>query len=152
MREYEVVFVVKATETDEVIDALVDQMQEIAKQQGAEVVKVEKWGRRKLAYDIGKQRDGFYVLIGLTTEHKAVVEMERKLKMNDAVIRFLSVRIDDEVRRATRRALLRAKRKGVDPASVPIPGVRRSLDADKQDEDEDEPMRDSDEDEDEGEV
>ena len=100
-------------------------MLEVAKQQGAEILKVDKWGRRKLAYDIGKQRDGYYVLFHMNAEQTAVRELERKFKMNDAVIRFLTVRLDDEVRRARRRAAIRARRKGLEPgAEVPVGSTR----------------------------
>ena len=117
MSEYEVVFVVKGTEVDEAIETLVTQMEEVAKQQGAEMIKVDKWGRRKLAYDIGKQREGYYTLFHLRAERAAIAELERKFKMNDTIIRFLTVRIDDEVRRARRRAALRAKKKGIEPGA-----------------------------------
>ena len=119
MRDYEVVFVIKATEADEAIEALIDQMQEVAKQQGAEIVNVDKWGRRKLAYDIADQREGYYVLMLLKSERAAIAELERKFKMNDTIIRFLTVRLDDEVRRARRRATLRARKKGVE-AEAPL--------------------------------
>ena len=135
MRDYEVVFVIKATEPDEAIDALVDQMQEVAKQQGAEIVNVDKWGRRKLAYDIAKQREGFYVLFVLKAGGPAIAELERKFKMNDAVIRFLSVRLDNETRRARRRAAIRARKKGLEPGAV-IPAPKRRDDDDDDDDDE----------------
>lgn len=121
MREYEVVFVVKATLPDEEIDKMVDQLHEVVKQRGVEMLKLDKWGRRKLAYDIGKEREGYYVLFHMNAEAEAVHELERRFKMNDAIIRFLSVRIDDELRRAKRRAELRAKRKGGVAAAAPRP-------------------------------
>jgi len=122
--EYEVVFIIKATETDEAIDALVEQLEEVAKQRGAEIIDIDRWGRRKLAYDIGKQREGYYVLFLLRAETTAIAELERRMKMNDAVIRFLTVRTDLERRRETRRTLIRARRKGVPPESLAPP--RRS--------------------------
>ena len=125
MREYEVVFVIKGTEPDDAIEALTGQMQEVAKQQGAEIVNVDKWGRRKLAYDIANQREGYYVLFHLKSERAAIAELERKFKMNDTIIRFLTVRLDNEIRRARRRAELRAKKKGLDPAAeLPKPTSR----------------------------
>lgn len=129
MRDYEVVFVIKATEADEAIEALIDQTQEVARQQGAEIVNVDKWGRRKLAYDIEDQREGYYVLMVLKSERAAIAELERKFRMNDVVIRYLTVRTDDEVRRARRRAELRAKKKGVDPSAELAKEASRSRDS-----------------------
>jgi small subunit ribosomal protein S6 len=137
LSEYEVVFIIKATETDEVIDGIVAQMEEVAKQQGGEMIKADRWGRRKLAYDIGKQREGYYVLFHLRAERGAISELERKFKMNDAVIRFLTIRIDDEIRRARRKAVLRARKKGVEPGAelpAPLPRPRDQV------EEEDEPL------------
>jgi small subunit ribosomal protein S6 len=129
LAEYEVTFIIRGTETDEAAEALIGEMEQVVRQGGAEILKVDRWGRRKLAYDIGKQREGVYVLFHLKAEAPPIKELERKLKMTDLVIRFLTVRIDDEVRRARRRAEIRARRKGLEPgAAVAIGRPARSED------------------------
>jgi small subunit ribosomal protein S6 len=58
----------------------------------AQIKKVDEWGMRELAYSIGKQRRGFYVLVEYSSEPTAVTELERQLKLNDQVLRFITVR------------------------------------------------------------
>ena len=61
------------------------------------VVKVEKWGKRKLAYEIKKQIRGFYVLMDLVSEHAAVTELERNFKIDDKILKFMTVKKADKV-------------------------------------------------------
>jgi small subunit ribosomal protein S6 len=101
MRRYEVVFVLAPTLADDEFDQQIDTYIEAAKESGAEVVDVDKWGKRRLAFPVQKHTEGFYTVLTLDeTSGAAVAELERRFKVNDAVIRFLSVRIDLELKRA----------------------------------------------------
>jgi small subunit ribosomal protein S6 len=79
--------------TDEDSAALLTQLGETIKGLGAEVAKVENWGKRRLAYDVNKQREGTYAVLEVSAEPSMVREFERQLKLNENVLRFLSTQI-----------------------------------------------------------
>jgi small subunit ribosomal protein S6 len=76
--------------TDEEAAALLTQLGEQIKSLGAEIIKVENWGKRRLAYDIRKQREGTYAVLEVSAEPSTVKEFERQLRLNENVLRFLS--------------------------------------------------------------
>jgi small subunit ribosomal protein S6 len=73
--------------------ALLTQLGETVKGLGADVTKVENWGKRRLAYDVNKQREGTYAVLEVSAEPSMVREFERQLKLNENVLRFLSTQI-----------------------------------------------------------
>ena len=79
--------------TDEDIAALLIKVQETLKSLGGEVGKAESWGKRRLAYDIRKQREGTYAVFEVSAEPSTVKEFERQLRLNENVLRFLSTRV-----------------------------------------------------------
>jgi small subunit ribosomal protein S6 len=112
MRRYEVVFVLAPTLADEEFDQQIETYVEAAKESGAEVVDIDKWGKRRLAFPVQKHNEGFYTVLTLDEPSgTAVAELERRFKVNDAVIRFLSVRIDLELKRAEKFEQRKAARK-----------------------------------------
>lgn len=124
MRDYELVMVVKATETDEAVQALVAQLKDVATQRGAEVLEPQYWGRRKLAYEIKKEREGNYVLLPMKAEVGPITELERRLRINDTVLRFMAIRTDEDVKRARRQATIRARKKGVEVETLMQPPTK----------------------------
>lgn len=101
-RQYELVYIVSPDATEQDVTDLHEQvMATIARLQG-ELVKTENWGRRKLAYRIGKHREGTYVLEVFTGTGELTKELDRRLKVFDHVIRHLIVRVDEELRVAER--------------------------------------------------
>ena len=111
MRIYENLFIVKPDATEEEIDSLIEQMSKnITATPGGTVDKVEKWGKRRLAYRVEKQREGYYVLLTFTADSQAVREFERRLRVQDSVIKFLTVRIDETLKRIEKRKKVREKR------------------------------------------
>ena len=78
---------------DEDSAALLTQLGETVKGLGADVTKVENWGKRRLAYDVDKQREGTYAVLEVSAEPSMVREFERQLKLNENVLRFLSTQI-----------------------------------------------------------
>jgi small subunit ribosomal protein S6 len=84
--------------TDEEVAALLTRLQDNLKSLGAEVGKAESWGKRRLAYDIRKQREGTYTVIECSAEPAAVKEFERQLGLNEQVLRFLTTRIPPKKR------------------------------------------------------
>jgi small subunit ribosomal protein S6 len=92
MRDYETVAVIHPDLGEAGTKELADRIRGILEQGGAQITNVEDWGLRELAFQIQKQVRGFYVFLDYKAEHSAVAELERQLKLNDRVLRFLSVR------------------------------------------------------------
>ncbi|HXY41019.1 MAG TPA: 30S ribosomal protein S6 [Vicinamibacteria bacterium] len=115
-RVYEILFIADPNLGEPEVDALTTQVQGFVEQAGGKLQKVEKWGKKRLAYDVGRHREGSYVLLVVEGGGGLVREAERRLKVTDGVIRFLTVRVDEELRKAERRKAKRAlgeeKRRG----------------------------------------
>lgn len=119
-RSYEVMFIVRPDLTDEDLDKVVTTMQNHATSAGATVKNVEKMGKRRLAYDVKRFQDGQYVLFTLASDGKAVRELERRLRVAEPVIKFITVRTDEEEQRLEKVRKIRAsrtKRAPVEPAA-----------------------------------
>jgi small subunit ribosomal protein S6 len=93
LRPYEILVIVDPRPADEEVAALLTQLGEQLKGLGANVTNVENWGKRRLAYDIRKQREGTYAVFDVSAEPSMVKEFERLLKLNENVLRFLSTRV-----------------------------------------------------------
>ncbi len=93
LRPYEILVIVDPRPSDEEVTALLEQLSEQVKTLGAEVTKVDNWGKRRLAYDIRKQREGTYAVFEISAEPATVKEFERQLRLNENVLRFLSTRV-----------------------------------------------------------
>ena len=119
MRKYEVIFVVRPDVTEEDIAKLIAQMEGVVAGAGGAVDKVEKLGRRRLAYRVARQREGFYVLFLVSGSGDTVKEFERRLKVADAVIKYMTVRVDEEIERTAKLKELRAKQEARRPRSKP---------------------------------
>jgi small subunit ribosomal protein S6 len=102
-RVYEILFIADPTLGEEAVDALTEQVQGFVEKDGGKVEKVEKWGKKRLAYEVRGHREGYYVLIVAESDGPLVKEVERKMKVTDGVIRYLTVRVDEELRKAERR-------------------------------------------------
>jgi small subunit ribosomal protein S6 len=119
MRNYEIIFIVRPDITEEDVDKLIAQMEGVVAGSGGKLEKVEKLGRRRLAYRVRKQREGIYVLFRLQGSGDTVKEFERRLKVIDTVIKYLSVRIDEDLERAEKFKALRAKQESKKRRSKP---------------------------------
>jgi small subunit ribosomal protein S6 len=121
MRIYEELFILQPDVTDEVVDPLIEQLSGIITGQGGTVDKTEKWGVRKLAYRVQKFNEGYYVLLQFTAGPETVKEMERRLRVTDVVMKFLTVRIDEKLKKIEKRRKARAKRAARKPAPPVAP-------------------------------
>ncbi len=110
MRIYEELFIVKPDAPEEEIDQFIEQMKTVVANAGGTVEKVEKWGKRRLAYRVDKFREGAYVLFQFNANPESVKEFERRLRVSDLVIKFLTVRIDETLKRLEKRRKDRDKR------------------------------------------
>ena len=118
-RIYEELFIVKPDAADEEVDQYVEHLRTQLTTAGATVDKVDKWGKRKLAYRIDKYREGNYVLFQFTSQPDVVKELERRLRVSDIVLKFLTVRIDETLKRLEKRKKQRDKRAAKRAASAP---------------------------------
>jgi small subunit ribosomal protein S6 len=102
LRRYETLVILDPRPSDEEAAALFGQLGETLKSLGAEVTRIDNWGKRRLAYDIKKQREGTYAVFEVTAEPATIKEFERQLRLNENVLRFLSTQAP--VPKATRPA------------------------------------------------
>lgn len=123
-RQYELVYILEPESTDEVVADLATQVQDIVSRFEGEIENTENWGRRKLAYEIGRHKEGVYVLHLINGAGDMVKEIDRRLRVIDTVIRHLVVRVDEALRVATRttdRRLSRSRRRRVARGLSPDP-------------------------------
>jgi small subunit ribosomal protein S6 len=115
-RTYEIIFIADPNLGEPEVDTLTAHVQGFVEKEGGRIQKIEKWGKKRLAYVVGKHREGSYVLIVAEGGAALVKEVERRLRVTDGIVRFLTVRVDEELRKAERRKARRAvddeKRKG----------------------------------------
>jgi small subunit ribosomal protein S6 len=95
-RTYELVYIVSPDATDEQVADLHTQVEAIVQRMGGHIEKTDNWGRRKLAYEIGRHREGTYVLEVIKGNGDLMKEIDRRLRVTDLVIRHLTVRVDEE--------------------------------------------------------
>lgn len=112
-RTYELMFIVRPDMTDEDLDKLISTLQSAVPATGGTVVKVEKMGKRRLAYTVRRFHDGIYVLMVVEGGGPVIHELERRLRVTEPVIKFLTVRIDEEQKRLAKIKAIRDARKKV---------------------------------------
>ena len=111
-RVYEILFIADPNLGEPEVDALTATIQGFVEKEGGKIQKVEKWGKKRLAYSIGKHREGSYVLIVTEGPAALVKEVERRIRVQEGIVKFITVRVDEELRKAERRKAARAKREG----------------------------------------
>ncbi len=128
MRIYEEFFIVEPDTPEEQIDAYIEQIKGIVAAAGGTVDKVDKWGKRRLAYEIGKFSEGYYVLIQFTSPPDPVKEIEHRMRVTDMVMRWVTVRIDDKLKKLAKKTKQREKRAKRRPAA-PQPAAAPAMPA-----------------------
>ncbi len=121
MRIYEELFIVRPDATDEEIDPLVDQLKQVISLNGGTTDKVDKWGVRRLAYRVEKRNEGYYILVQFTSGPDTVKEVERRLRVSDMVMKHITVRIDEKMKKIEKRKKAREKRAHRKPAPAAAP-------------------------------
>jgi small subunit ribosomal protein S6 len=139
-RKYELVYVVSPDATDEQVTELHTQVEGIAQRLGGTIDKTENWGRRRLAYEIGRHKEGTYVLEVIDGSGELMKEIDRRFKVTDLVIRHLVVRVDEvqsviDRTRGKRTEVSRRRRiaRGLPPDRQPGEGQRGEPDDDRDD-------------------
>jgi len=106
-RVYEVMFIVRPDATEEDLDKLVEGFSATVTGGNGEVTAVEKLGRRRLAYTVRKFNDGIYILLTVAADGVLIAELERRLRVTESVIKFITVRMDEEQKRLAKKKALR---------------------------------------------
>lgn len=126
-RLYDLVFICRPDTPEEEVNKIVTTLEHVVAERGGKVEKLEKWGTRKLAYRVSKHREGFYVYLMLRgSQGEMIKELERRLKVSDPVIKYMTVRLDEELKRLQkltarreRRAARRPRKPAAQPAAPP---------------------------------
>ena len=99
-RQYDLIFILRPDTPETEIDKVIATIEHAAAEKGGKIEKTEKWGRKRMAYRVARLREGFYVYMVVKSDHGEVVkELERRLKVSDPVIKYLTVRLDEELKR-----------------------------------------------------
>jgi small subunit ribosomal protein S6 len=124
-RFYEVMFIVRPDVADEDLDKLIAGLSQTVTNGGGSVRSTEKLGKRKLAYMVRKFNDGNFVLLTVDADGALVAELERRLRVSEPVIKFITVRMDEEEKRLNKIKAIRATRKKLSaiPAAAPAPAA-----------------------------
>ncbi|HYN23298.1 MAG TPA: 30S ribosomal protein S6 [Thermoanaerobaculia bacterium] len=117
MRTYELIFIVDPRVSDEDVVTLTEEYKQmITAAAGSEISLEENWGRRKLAYPINKLTEGKYIFLGVTSQggKTSLAQVEHRLRQNDKILRYLTVRTDEDLKSAARR------KTSASPSSTPV--------------------------------
>ena len=95
MANYESVLIARQDLGASQVNTLVSELSEVIKKEGGEVVKVDNWGLKNLAYRIKKNRKGYYVLLNIVAPAKAIFEYERLVRLNEDIIRYMTVKVEE---------------------------------------------------------
>jgi ribosomal protein S6 len=130
-RTYEVIFIVDPTAGDEEVMRLSEGVQKIITDQGGNIVKTEMMGKRQLAYEINHKKDGIYVLLEVDGSGAEIAEVERRMRVNDQVLRYMTIRVDEARRRALKLKDRRARKAAKQPANGKGKQSAASFDSDE---------------------
>ncbi len=123
MNNYETLYVLKPTLTDEETAANIAKIEEILVREGAEILATNKMGMRKLAYPVQKNERGVYTIVYFKAEGTVINELERNLKFNEEVIKFLTVRYSNKKETAQYEKLVREASKVEEPVKTEEPAT-----------------------------
>ena len=110
-RVYEVMYIVTPDAADDDVTKLNETLQGVIEKEGGSVVKLENMGRRRMAYEIKRKTEGHYVLFEIEGSGSEIAELERRMRVNDQIMRFLTVRVDEERKTAEKIRSKRENRK-----------------------------------------
>jgi small subunit ribosomal protein S6 len=126
-RLYDLIFIARPATPEDEIKKIEQTVEHACAEKGGKIEKTEHWGTRKLAYRVSKHREGIYVYYQIRTTHgELIAELERRLKVQDLVIKYLTIRLDEDLKRQKKLVAIRDKRaarrpKRPTPAPAPAP-------------------------------
>ena len=130
-RTYEVIFIVDPDAAEGDVMKLSEGVQKIITDQGGSITKTEMMGKRQLAYEINHKKDGTYVLLEVEGSGGEIAEVERRMRVNDQILRYMTVRVDEARRRAEKLKARRARKAAKQPASGKAKQAAAELDSDE---------------------
>jgi small subunit ribosomal protein S6 len=110
-RVYEVMYIAQPDTTDDDIAKLNEAITNLVEKDGGTVSVVEGWGRRRMAYPINKKTEGYYVLLEIEGSGQEIAELERRFRVNDLIMRYMTVRVDEDRKAADKKSAKRERRK-----------------------------------------
>ena len=124
-RQYDLIFICRPDTPEPDIDKIIATVEHAAADKGGKIESVNKWGRKRMAYRVQKLREGYYVYMVLKSTHGEVIkELERRLKVSDPVMKYLTVRVDEELKRQEKFKRHRERRAARRPRKVaPAPAA-----------------------------
>jgi small subunit ribosomal protein S6 len=134
-RLYDLIFIVRPATAEDEIKKVLSSIEHTVAEKGAKIEKTEHWGTRKLAYRVAKHREGIYVYLQIRTQHpELIAELERRLRVQDVVIKYLTIRLDEDLKRQKKfqqKREARAARRPRRPAapSAPVPAAEQQAPA-----------------------
>lgn len=131
MRTYEATFITDPNLTEEEVENFIQQMSKVVEGKGAKVAQVDRWGKKPLAFQVGRFKEGHIVILTLEGGGEAISELERRFRVTDFIIRFLTVRIDPSQKRMekmkTKRTAKQARRSSVHGTSTASASMGKEL-------------------------
>ena len=127
-RQYDLIFICRPDTPEADVDKVIATLEHAAVEKGGKIEKTEKWGRKRMAYRVAKLREGFFVYLVVRSSHGEVVkELERRLKVAEPVIKYLTVRLDEELKRQEKLKRHRDRRAARRPRkTAPVPAQSSS--------------------------
>ncbi|MBN2057140.1 30S ribosomal protein S6 [bacterium] len=138
--------------TEEDVEAFVDNLRTMINNLGGQLVKIEKWGKRQLAYEVDKFKQGYYVLLLVSSSSEVITEMERRYRITDAVIKYMTVLADEHAADRITEVKTEAESEEDEdkvPVARPAPPAVKPVPEYQPDESDEDSEEDADEDEDE---
>jgi small subunit ribosomal protein S6 len=131
-RTYEIMFIVRPDVEEADLDKLIEGFSANITNGGGEIKSVEKMGRRRLAYTVRKFNDGFYVLLNVAAAGSLITEIERRLRVSEPVIKFITVRMDEEEKRLAKVKAIRDTKvkRSAQPIAAPVQAPAAAADVD----------------------
>lgn len=119
-RLYDLIFICRPATPEEEIKKTIASIEHACAEKGAKIEKTEQWGTRKLAYRVAKHREGYYVYMQIHTSHEQLIpELERRLRVQDVVIKYMTIRLDEDLKRQQKLLRHREKRAARRPKRAP---------------------------------
>ena len=119
-RLYDLIFIVRPATPEDEIKKVLSSVEHTCAEKGGKIEKTEHWGTRKLAYRVAKHREGIYVYQQIrTSHHELITELERRLRVHDVVIKYLTVRLDEDLKRQKKLVHAREQRAARRPRRTP---------------------------------
>ena len=106
-RTYEVMYIAQTETADDDITKINEGIQKLVETEGGTIIRIDNIGRKKMAYEIKRKKEGYYVLLEIEGFGKEIAEIERRFRVNDAIVRYITVRVDEDRKTAEK---IRSKR------------------------------------------